>query len=277
MTEQKYVVDSLLTHLATMPDYPWKVIRLQKTQSPAETGRETFAEVVLPAELREAIVRLNPWLQTDQVDHALTTILSPPHGSLLETNQFVTHLLCNGYPDTNRSTGEAETVRYVSLDDPALNRYVAVEEFKLRVPGTNDKHIRPDVVLFVNGLPWVVIECKAPKNTGEEIAKAIDQMQRYSNQRGFADEGNPALFGTTYAWWPLAAPWPSSAPSPPILKAISTSGLSPTLSSWTTCPTGPVRPTNRTGWCVECFTPLPCSTCNGASRYSPRTKARARP
>lgn len=194
MTEQKYVVDSLLTHLATMPDYPWKVIRLQKTQSPAETGRETFAEVVLPAELREAIVRLNPWLQTDQVDHALTTILSPPHGSLLETNQFVTHLLCNGYPDTNRSTGEAETVRYVSLDDPALNRYVAVEEFKLRVPGTNDKHIRPDVVLFVNGLPWVVIECKAPKNTGEEIAEAIDQMQRYSNQRGFADEGNPALF-----------------------------------------------------------------------------------
>ncbi|MBU1821970.1 MAG: HsdR family type I site-specific deoxyribonuclease [Bacteroidetes bacterium] len=199
MTEQQYVVDSLLAHLATMPDYPWTVIRLKNTQSPAETGRESFGEVVLPTELRAAVERLNPWLETDQVDHALATILSPPHGSLLEVNQHITQLLRNGYPDTNRfagphRTGETDTVRYVDLDDPAANRYVAVEEFKIRVLGTNDKHIRPDVVLFVNGLPWVVIECKAPKNTGEEIAEAIDQLMRYGNQRGFADDGNPALF-----------------------------------------------------------------------------------
>lgn len=194
MTEQKYVVDALLQHLATMPDHPWQVIRLQKTQSPAETGRSHFGEVVLPSELREAVERLNPWLQPDQVDHALTTLLSPAHGSLLEVNQQMQTLLRSGYPDTNRTTGETQTVRYVNLEEPAANRYVAVEEFKVRVPGTNDKHFRPDVVLFVNGLPWVVIECKAPKNTGEEIGEAIDQMMRYSEQRGYAGEGNPALF-----------------------------------------------------------------------------------
>lgn len=196
MTEQKYVVDALLTHLSTMPDHRWEVIRLQKTQSPAETGRAGFGEVVLPRDLREAIERLNPWLEADQVEHALTTILLPPHGSLLEVNQHVQNLLRSGYPDTDRATGETQTVRYVELNasELASNRYVAVEEFKVRVPGTNDKHFRPDVVLFVNGLPWVVIECKAPKNTGEEIGEAIDQMMRYSNQRGFADEGNPALF-----------------------------------------------------------------------------------
>lgn len=196
MTEQKYVVDALLTHLAAMPDHRWEVIRLQKTQSPAETGRVGFGEVVLPVELRWAIKRLNSWLEADQVEHALTTILSPPHGSLLEVNQHVQNLLRAGYPDTDRATGETQTVRYVELDASkiAANRYVAVEEFKVRVPGTNDKHFRPDVVLFVNGLPLVVIECKAPKNTGEEIGEAIDQMMRYSNQRGFANEGNPALF-----------------------------------------------------------------------------------
>lgn len=194
MTEQKYVVDALLEHLATMPDYHWDVIRLQRTQSPAETGRHTFGEVVLPVELRGAIERLNPWLQPDQVDQALTAILSPPHGSLLEVNQHIQLLLREGYPDINRQTGQTDTVRYVRLDNPALNRYVAVEEFKVRVPGTNGTHFRPDVVLFVNGLPWAVIECKAPKNTGEEIGEAIDQMMRYSEQRGFAGEGNPALF-----------------------------------------------------------------------------------
>lgn len=194
MTEQKYVVDALLQHLSTMPDHRWEVIRLQKTQSPSETGRVSFGEVVLPLELRRAIERLNPWLETDQVDHAVTTVLSPPHGSLLDTNQYVQHLLREGYPDTNRKTGQTETVRYVHLAEPADNRYVAVEEFKVRVPGTNDKHFRPDVVLFVNGLPWVVIECKAPKNTGEEISEAIDQLMRYGEQRGFSGEGNPALF-----------------------------------------------------------------------------------
>lgn len=194
MTEQKYVVDALLEHLATMPNFAWEVIRLQKTQSPAETGRANFGEVVLSAELRGAIERLNPWLEADQVDHALHTILSPPLGSLLEVNQHVQGLLRSGYDELNRKTGQTDTIRYVRLNDPNLNRYVAVEEFKVRVPGTNDKHIRPDVVLFVNGLPWAVIECKAPKNSGEEIAEAIDQMMRYSNQRGHSNEGNPALF-----------------------------------------------------------------------------------
>lgn len=177
-----------------MPHFTWEVVRLQKTQSPGQTGRTHFGQVVLPVELRGAIERLNPWLETDQVDQALSLILSPPAGSLLEVNQHIQGLLRSGYDEPNRQTGQTDTVRYVRLDDPAANRYVAVEEFKVRVPGTNDTHIRPDVVLFVNGLPWVVIECKAPSNAGDEIERAIDQMMRYSNQRNYIGEGNPALF-----------------------------------------------------------------------------------
>lgn len=63
---------------------------------------------------------------------------------------------------------------------------MAVEEFEVRVPGTNDKHFRPQVMLVVNALTWVVIECKVSKNSGEEIGEAIDQMMRYSEKRGFA-------------------------------------------------------------------------------------------
>lgn len=193
MTEQKYVVDALLDHLRQMPDHPWHLIRLDKTQTPQQSGRYDFGEVVLPAELRRAVERLNPWLEPDQIELALHQVLHPPVGSLLEVNEHIQRLLREGYPDENRRTKEQLTIRYVDLDQPGENTYIAVEEFKVRIPGTNN-HIRPDVVLFVNGLPWVIIECKAPQTHKDEIGEAIDQLMRYSNQRGHDQEGNPALF-----------------------------------------------------------------------------------
>ncbi len=62
----------------------------------------------------------------------------------------------------------------------------------MRIRGT-EHHIVPDIVLFLNGLPVVVIECKSPK-VKEPIPEAIDQLLRYSEQRGAKGEGSPPLF-----------------------------------------------------------------------------------
>ena len=67
------------------------------------------------------------------------------------------------------------------------NRFIAVCQFKVRVLGT-EHHIIPDVVLFLNGLPVVVIECKSPK-VKDAIPEAIDQLLRYSEQRGAKGKG----------------------------------------------------------------------------------------
>ena len=90
-------------------------------------------------------------------------------------------------------TGEkSPTVRFVDFERRDNNSFIAVCQFKVRIPGT-EHHIIPDVVLFLNGLPVVVIECKSPK-VNDSIPEAIDQILRYSEQRGAKGEGSPRLF-----------------------------------------------------------------------------------
>src|SRR5262249_46973734 len=81
---------------------------------------------------------------------------------------------------------------YVDFERCGNNSFIAVSQLKVRIPGT-DGHIIPDITLFLNGLPVAVIECKSPK-VKETIPEAIDQMLRYSEQRGHKGEGNQALF-----------------------------------------------------------------------------------
>ena len=83
-------------------------------------------------------------------------------------------------------------MRFIDFDNPERNRFIAVCQFKVRILGT-EHHIVPDVVLFVNGLPVALIECKSPR-VKDAIPEAIDQMLRYSEQRSAKGEGSPSLF-----------------------------------------------------------------------------------
>src|SRR5690606_34766273 len=83
-------------------------------------------------------------------------------------------------------------VSFLDFDHPEKNRFIAVCQLKVRILGT-DHHILPDIVLFLNGIPVVVIECKSPK-VKEPIPEAIDQLLRYSEQRGEKGEGSAPLF-----------------------------------------------------------------------------------
>jgi type I restriction enzyme R subunit len=83
-------------------------------------------------------------------------------------------------------------VHFIDFRHRDNNRFIAVCQFKVRILGT-EYHIIPDIVLFLNGLPVVVIECKSPK-VKEPIPEAIDQLLRYSEQRGAKGEGSARLF-----------------------------------------------------------------------------------
>jgi type I restriction enzyme R subunit len=95
--------------------------------------------------------------------------------------------------------GRGRTVAFIDWDHPENNSFRVINQFKLACPaGRADKHIIPDLVLFVNGIPLVVIEAKSPHAT-EPLESAIDQLQRYSNRRRgqgivAVDEGNEQLF-----------------------------------------------------------------------------------
>lgn len=192
LDEKNHVEEPFLNQLAGLK---WDVIRLEmKGQKPEGSFRDSFTEVVMLPKLREALHQINPWMDDDQVEEVARRITTPISRDLLENNQHVLKLLLEGTSvDENRRTGEkSPTVRYVDFERRGNNSFIAVSQFKVRIPGT-DQHIIPDITLFLNGLPITVIECKSPK-VKEAIAEAIDQMLRYSEQRGEKGEGNPALF-----------------------------------------------------------------------------------
>lgn len=155
--------------------------------------RESFREVILEEELKKAIKRINPWIEEDQIEEVVRRITIPSANSMLEANKEIHELLLeNTSVSENRKTGEkSPTVKYIDFKNPENNSFIAISQFKVNIPGT-EKHITPDIVLFVNGLPLVVVECKSPA-IADPVNEAITQLMRYSNRRG-EKEGNEKLF-----------------------------------------------------------------------------------
>ena len=145
--------------------------------------------------LREQLKVINPWIEDDQVEEVVKQLTASfPGTGLIENNKHVLHLLLeNTSVSENRQTGEnSPTVRFIDFKNCDNNRFIAVCQFKVRILGT-EHHIIPDIVLFVNGLPVVLIECKSPR-VKDAIPEAIDQILRYSEQRGTKGEGSAPLF-----------------------------------------------------------------------------------
>lgn len=173
----------------------WQIIDLDKNQKPKDSDRESFTEVVMGQVLRHQLKVINPWLEPDQIEEVIKQLTANfPSNNLLENNRHLFTLLQeNTSVSENRKTGEkSPTVKFVDFANTSNNSFIAVCQFKIRILGT-DHHIIPDIVLFLNGLPVVVIECKSPK-VQDAIAEAIDQLLRYSEQRGAKGEGSSPLF-----------------------------------------------------------------------------------
>jgi type I restriction enzyme R subunit len=207
LDEEHYVENPFLAQLQRLG---WKIYR-QNKDNPEDTKeiltfsngksvygnsvkfKESFREVILEQELRNSIKRINPWIEDDQISEVIKRITTPQANSLLEINREIHDLLLeNTSVSENRKTGEkSPTVKFIDFRNPENNSFIAISQFKVKIPGT-EKHIIPDIVLFVNGLPLIVVECKSPASS-DPINEAIIQLMRYSNRRG-EKEGNEKLF-----------------------------------------------------------------------------------
>ncbi len=173
---------------------------------PRVTGRGSFREVLLEGRLRDALTRINPgpdgapWLDQGRLSQAVAALTRPKAGKLIEINEELAETLLlgtavEGVPGWDH--GRACTVAFVDWQHPERNEFLVVNQFRVDLPGGQGaRHITPDLVLFVNGIPLVVIEAKSPTAT-EPIAAAIRQLGRYADQRGAErPEGNERLFHT---------------------------------------------------------------------------------
>lgn len=168
--------------------------------SPTPSQRTTFDQVVYEDRFREAVARINPadkgggtWLAHAQLNRLLALVrgTAPGQGPAergVAANLAVTKLLRDG---VNARTlpgwkkGDPEHVQLVDWEgeNGGRNDLLAVSQF--RVDGKDSSRVTPDMVLFVNGLPWVVIECKAPLTSGSDSRAALDdavgQVCRYAS------------------------------------------------------------------------------------------------
>lgn len=143
--------------------------------------RADYAAALLDKRLRAAIAKLNPYLPPDTVAGLVRTLTHPPHPTLIENNRWFHGLLTDGVEIEFKdpATGEMRggRARLIDFDNPTNNDFLVVRP--LTIQGTNGKTIRPDLILFVNGLPLVVIELKDPANESASMNVAIDQFGRY--------------------------------------------------------------------------------------------------
>jgi type I restriction enzyme R subunit len=170
----------------------WQVIDqgIGVPQEPSKSLRENFKQVLLPGEFKKTIKSINKmpdgreWLTNKQLDEILFEVQNFAGKSLHEANREMHRLLLKGTSVAlNELTGEQyPTVRLVDFKTYANNSFIAINQFRLLTPGASRQGIIPDIVLFLNGLPIVVIEAK-DFDVAEPLSEAFLQVTRYANTR----------------------------------------------------------------------------------------------
>ena len=162
--------------------------------SPDRPTRErvSYDQVLLTERLREALERLNPHLPADTQEGVLRKVLQTETPSLIEENRRLHRYLVEGVPvEVAREDGSigGDVARLIDFDNVDANDWLAVNQFTVI---EHEHNRRPDVVLFVNGLPLAVIELKNPGDENATLDGAFNQLQTYKDEI-------PSLFRTNAA------------------------------------------------------------------------------
>lgn len=145
-----------------------------------EGERPDLNEVILKDRLIAAVDKINPKATEDAKQQALRAIFGMPWQNLAENNEVFHGLLTNGIEVETYEGGETkgQKIWLVDFEHPERNEFVVCNQFTVVRENINK---RPDVVLFVNGLPLVVIELKNPTDENATVKKAFTQLQNYKD------------------------------------------------------------------------------------------------
>ena len=174
-----------------------------------------YSEVVLQNRLRIAIDRLNPDVNYEAKDVAFRKVLRTDSTDALINNETSHKYLTEGIElEVRKEDGvRGENVKIIDFENPENNEFLAVNQFTI-VEGNTNK--RPDIILFVNGLPLVVIELKNATDENATVKSAFNQLQTYKNyipslftynEILIASDGWDALCGTVTSDWSRFMSW----------------------------------------------------------------------
>ena len=178
--------------------------------------RTDYGQVILAGRLRDALALLNPGLPAEALDDAFRRLTRPEGATLEARNRSFHRMLVDGVTVEYRAQSGAirgAQAHVIDFDKPANNHWLAVNQFTVT---ENKNNRRPDVVLFVNGLPLGVIELKNPADEDATIWSAWQQLQTYKadlpslfsmNEMLMVSDGTQARIGTLTAGREWFKPW----------------------------------------------------------------------
>ena len=188
----------------------WQVIDQGQgiPSEPRKSLRNSFTETILTDIFKNCVRKLNltpdgqEWLTDKQLNGIVKDLTVQPGIGLFEANKKIFGMLTKGITiDINEVTGKrnvpVKLIDYVNWSD---NSFIAINQFLIPTPHTQRKAIIPDIVLFVNGLPVIVVECK-DEDVVQPMSEALTQIQRYANLRDDdygTVEGEEKLFYTNF-------------------------------------------------------------------------------
>ncbi len=147
----------------------------------SDPQRANYQEVLLSHRLQTALTKLNPTLPTTAIDEAIHLLKKPQHATLIQNNRAFHQMLLQGISVEVKNGDESrgEVVKLIDFHDVNANDFLVVNQYTIK--GTKGNR-RPDIVVFINGLPVSVIELKNPADTNADIYKAYNQLQTYKDE-----------------------------------------------------------------------------------------------
>jgi len=185
------------------------------TAGGSHEARQKYLEVALKPRLHESLERLNPELPDSAINEAVDKIADYSSQSLVEGNREMYEWMRNGVPvEVEDSEGHKSIIkaRVIDFDRFDNNDFLAVQQFTIH----GDKIRRPDIVVFINGLPLVVLELKNPADINADIESAYNQIQTYKNDIpqlftynlfNIISDGTVARYGSLTAGFGHYSPW----------------------------------------------------------------------
>ncbi|MFM0174607.1 type I restriction endonuclease subunit R [Paraburkholderia sediminicola] len=193
--------------------------------------RGDASQCVLQGRASAALHRLNSTLPHEACEQVIRTMSRHPHSTLIENNRWFHSLLTEGVEVEYRDIANGETrggrARLVDFENPRNNDFLVVRQLTVTAP--SGKTIRPDLTVFLNGLPIAVIELKDPADSRADLNAAIDQLGRYiqsapdlflPNLLVVASDGLLTRVGSITSGPSRFMPWRSSQGGRPTLEAL---------------------------------------------------------
>jgi len=165
--------------IETLQSQGWEYVHGLSIAPGAEHAeRESFGQIILPHRLRKGVARLNPNIPADAQEQAVQKVLRIYSPDLLHNNETFHRFLVEKVKIPYQQDGYERSyeVSLIDFDNPLNNEFLAVNQFTII---ENNQNKRPDILLFINGIPLVLIELKNAADENATIRKAFDQIQTY--------------------------------------------------------------------------------------------------